>query len=97
MQQVRPIAIPGLTLREEEVGSIRYYWSVHAVEASRLQGTVEGQGWIDVVNLLMQYLIARDVFRLCHPTLSDIHQNGAEEGWIDGESAVGWGCDRPAS
>ena len=42
LQHVSINAIPGLILREEEVGSIRSFWSVHAIEASRIQGTVDG-------------------------------------------------------
>ena len=43
LQHVGINAISGLTLREEEIGSIRSFWAVRAIEAARIQGQWMGR------------------------------------------------------
>ena len=45
---------PGLTLRAEEIGSVRSFWAIRATEKARIQRTDDGQGWNEILDLIMK-------------------------------------------
>ena len=66
---------PGLTLRAGEIGSVRPFWAIRATQQERTQRTEEGQGWDEILDLVLKHLTARDVIGLCQLTLADIRQD----------------------
>ena len=67
--------IPGLTLRAGEIGSVRPFWAIRATRIERTQSTDEGQGWDEILELILKHLTAREVIGLCQLTPADVRQD----------------------